>query len=194
MMKATIAAMAANGPMAGPKSSMAITDAASGALAAPASSATMPMAANIPGSSPPTWASALPAVAPTKKIGVTMPPLPPVPSETAVNRIFSSAASGGTGSPRTAASSVGSPRPRYRSEVSHTPSATTVPPAAATAQPGTGSRWARWCVHRSASINKIATRPKTTPARRVSMSMRSVGAGSAGSAWWKYCTPSWLAT
>src|SRR5258707_15889239 len=49
-MKATIAAIAANGPMAGPNSSMAITEAARGALAAPASSATIPIAANMPGS------------------------------------------------------------------------------------------------------------------------------------------------
>src|SRR5262249_8345631 len=42
-----------------------------------ACNATMPSEANIPRSSPSPAPSALPAVAPTKKIGVTIPPLPP---------------------------------------------------------------------------------------------------------------------
>jgi hypothetical protein len=76
--------IAATAPMSAPNISIAMIDAESGVFAAAARSETMPIAANVPRSNPSTCPNVEPAVAPTKKIGVTMPPLPPAASETAV--------------------------------------------------------------------------------------------------------------
>jgi len=62
--------------MSGPKISIAMTLAVMGVLAEPAKRATRPMAAKVAWSDPVIEAKKDPAVAPTKKIGVTMPPLP----------------------------------------------------------------------------------------------------------------------
>ena len=67
---------------------MAITAAAIGVFAAAASIATRPTAASSVDGSPTTCDKAAPLVAPMKKIGVTMPPLPPVSSVIEVARIL----------------------------------------------------------------------------------------------------------
>ena len=65
-----------------------MTAAAMGVLAAAARTETKPNAAITPGSRPAACARATPLVAPMKKSGVTMPPLPPVSRVTAVARIL----------------------------------------------------------------------------------------------------------
>ena len=74
---------AAYTPSSWGSSSMPMTAAAIGVLAAAARTETKPNAAMTPGSSPAAWARATPLVAPMKKSGVTMPPLPPVSRVTA---------------------------------------------------------------------------------------------------------------
>jgi len=63
--------------MAGPNISTAIIPALIGVLAAPASRATKPIEEKMDTSKPKSPAKQAPAVEPTKKIGVTIPPLPP---------------------------------------------------------------------------------------------------------------------
>ena len=79
---------AAYTPMSVGSSSMPITAAAIGVFAAAPSTATKPNAANI-GAGNPRWpASAAPRVVPIKKIGVTMPQLPPDSNVIAVAAIL----------------------------------------------------------------------------------------------------------
>src|SRR5205085_6580290 len=77
---AVAAASAAYTPTGPGNSSIAITAAAIGVFAAAASIATRPTAAKKVVGMPMSGANAAPLVAPMKKIGVTMPPLPPVSS------------------------------------------------------------------------------------------------------------------
>ena len=86
--------------------------AAIGVFAAPAKRATMPMAAKVAGSTPRMAASRVPKVAPTKKMGVTMPPLPPNVRVMQVNSIFAAKAYHTIFEPASAASMVLSPSPR----------------------------------------------------------------------------------
>ena len=65
-----------------------MTAAAIGVFAAPATTLTKPNAAKSPVGRWKSRASAAPLVAPMKKSGVTIPPLPPVSSVTAVATIF----------------------------------------------------------------------------------------------------------
>ena len=79
---------AAYGLSVAPNSSIAITLAEMGVLAHPARVPTIPRAAPVAGSSPNTQARKLPEVAPMKKIGVTIPPLPQNESVIAVAAIL----------------------------------------------------------------------------------------------------------
>src|SRR6202049_5260162 len=88
MRKAVAAASAAYTPTGPGNSSIAITAAAIGVFAAAASIATRPTAARNVVGTPKAGANAAPLVAPTKKIGVTMPPLPPVSSGIEVARLL----------------------------------------------------------------------------------------------------------
>ena len=76
---------------------MAITGAAIGVFAAAASIATSPTAPRNVVGMPNKGANAAPLVAFTKKIGVTMPPLPPVSSVIEVARILGRNATANTG-------------------------------------------------------------------------------------------------
>ena len=76
---------------------MAMTAAAIGVFAAAAKSATNPTAARKGGGSPSHGARAAPLAAPMKKIGVRMPPLPPVSSVMTVARIFNANTLNATG-------------------------------------------------------------------------------------------------
>ena len=74
--------------MAVPNNSIAMILAAIGVLAAPARTLTRPIAAKVATSNPVSDANNVPADDPTKKIGVTMPPLPPKPKVIVVKRLF----------------------------------------------------------------------------------------------------------
>ena len=74
--------------MSVPKSSIAMILAAMGVLAAPARTLTRPIAAKVAISNPVSDANNVPADDPIKKIGVTMPPLPPKPRVIAVKILF----------------------------------------------------------------------------------------------------------
>jgi len=99
--------------MAGPNNSTDKMLAAMGALAAPASKLTIPIAEKVARFRPKIWAINDPAVAPMKKIGVTMPPLPPKLRVMLVKIIFMRKAYQTIFSPRNEASMVFSPNPRY---------------------------------------------------------------------------------
>src|SRR5258708_23769341 len=91
-----------------------MTAAAIGVFAAAASIATSPKAARNVVCTPKTGANAAPLVAPTKKIGVTIPPLPPVSSVIEVARILRRKAPAKTRVvPATTALMVLVPRPAY---------------------------------------------------------------------------------
>ena len=96
MRKLITHATAAYGATAGPNSSTAIMLAEIGAFAAPASRLTIPIAEKTALSNPNIWLKTLPDVAPTKNIGVTIPPLPPKLRVIDVNRIFKRKAPGNT--------------------------------------------------------------------------------------------------
>ena len=74
--------------MAAPNNSMPIIQAAIGAFVVPPKTATNPIAAKRAGSFPVSCPIKAPKVAPTKKMGVTTPPLPPKLSVTDVTIIF----------------------------------------------------------------------------------------------------------
>lgn len=92
---------------------MAIILAAKGVLAVPAKTATKPRAANVALSTRIKSASIAPACAPTKKIGVTTPPIPPAAKVTEVVIILYKKPKGDkSGSPFRAISIPGIPKPR----------------------------------------------------------------------------------
>src|SRR3972149_11507570 len=117
MRKLITEATAASGHIERPNISRAMMPAAMGVLAAPARTATNPRAAKVGGSRSKIWAKRVPDVAPTKKIGVTIPPLPPKLSVTDVNADLTADAYHGTAPPRSADSMVSRPRPRKRGPV-----------------------------------------------------------------------------
>ena len=88
-----------------------------GVFAAPASRLTKPMAESMAGSTPSTPEKALPAVAPTKKSGVPIPPLPPKLSVALVNADLTKKAYQGIDPPSSACCRVSSPRPKYASPI-----------------------------------------------------------------------------
>ena len=75
-------------PLSIPKSSMPITVQAIGVCVAPENTATNPIPANNAIGNGTKTDNALPKVAPTKKRGVTSPPLNPAPKVNPVKRIF----------------------------------------------------------------------------------------------------------
>src|SRR3954447_7708645 len=110
---------------------MAITAAAIGVLAAAASMATSPTAPSSVAGTPNKGASAAPLVAPTKKIGVTIPPLPPVSSVIDVAGILSRNAPANTGVvPASTLLIVSVPKPAYESPAAAYKSTRAAPPAA----------------------------------------------------------------
>src|SRR5262245_51746360 len=133
MRNAVDAASAAYTPSGAGKSSIAITAAAIGVFAAAANTATRPTAPRNVAGTLNKGASAAPPVAPTKKIGVTMPPLPPDSSVIDVARILSSADAVTTPVvPARTPSIVSVPRPAYVSPNTPYNTARAAPPAAAT--------------------------------------------------------------
>src|SRR5438093_5022561 len=129
MRNAVPAHSAAYTPRSVGSSSIPITAAAIGVLAAAASTETNPKAANTLDGRPAAADSAAPLVAPMKKIGVTMPPLPPVSSVTAVATILKrKARTNSRARPASADSMTPVPRPAYDEPAAVENSASAIPP------------------------------------------------------------------
>src|SRR5258708_37803236 len=132
MRNAVAAASAAYTPSGPGSSSIAITAAAIGVFGAAASIATSPTAARNVVGAPKNGANAAPLVAPMKKIGVTMPPLPPVSSVIDVAGILRRNPQARTGVvPASTPLIVSVPRPAYVSPAAKYRSTNSTPPDAA---------------------------------------------------------------
>jgi len=99
-------------PLSMPKSSIPITVQAIGVWVAPENTATNPIPANKAIGKGTTTDKALPNVAPTKKSGVTSPPLNPQPRVNPVKRIFKTKSYEALGI-ENASTIIGTPNPMY---------------------------------------------------------------------------------